>query len=1311
MIPDALCDASWTTTAPLTLNDETELAICESRLVSAFLTLATESDSPRSTQPVAAPAASGGASIGGAGMGGASTPPPSDAASVRSVGTPVSLSEGPNADGTPRGGPGMTNGDGDGDGDGDEAAATANAVIPAGSTFASNLAQWKTIKDRAGIRLQKKRMAMGGSSADVSRATVRINCDAERVFAVLSNPEYHRHVDEQFVEHTTLEQLGETRAVRRLTYRSGGLRGSKDRHMTVLEVHKRLTETDMDPDGSLETSAPGGGSSRDKFVVVMRSFKPASKAAEKPTPVPPAKHGVEKHLTAIGSGGKLAAAATAAALPVLSHELKPSLDASARSATPPPASRTAAAPAATGGSGHGSSGGASGTPPAASTSTPTPFVASSKEPNAQRLLTPSVAAAETGTERPTVPMGVPLPPGAVPRPPDGAAAEPATAAGRADKNGAVDSTSAADTMPADAVRSSTASAQSAFAAAAATAAAAIAPVAEETPICYVFGFLIEPPPGGDGTACHVTMVSQYSPDMSRLELSYASCRKVKSFIEELVSLDSMLSGAVSAHASAHGDAPAAGASQTSSFRELIANSSFSSTFSKGGGGGGAGSDASSARSVNGEASGKRIEKLKHIVSTGVGSLMRGRRLNQWMTQAPKAGASGNGGPTTVETAAVASPTASPTPAGSETALATAFAAPFHGETPRFLARVPIMPIQVHRQERLALQFPVEAVGELLVLELAFLGEMATHAQGPHTFFGLEFHPHGAPRRATALLPFSSGLDGADGTDLADPSAAATASGGSGGLHTESPATNSTASGTGTGRVPDAASSSGTPGAATATAAFSSTSMASSTPSLSSPVAAASGAEGGAKVGPADDAGSGRTPVTPAADVIIMPAVGCTPQRSVSMMLPIVQPGAFVLTCHNAGSRNPTRHLGYRVGIAARAHMIQSGGGGSLARSAAAATETRPQGRLVVTSEMAAEIVIPRKATYALYLIVERSEHASHLVWDFATGGYDVSFAIEHRPLRDADGQWDHEAVCEADRDAERNADLGALPNAAAGTGTADHASADGPAPNAASTEAPGPADDDNDDDNGPARDGEAADDRPAARGRTHSQEAILAMDPERLADVLDAVDQAADAMPMTVGDVADDPASEAALAAAAAVAVNADREGDRVAGTADHMDAPDDGGRAAPPPLPARRPSPDTDASLSVVTSSASSLPSTSTPSPPRPPLPPALPATGEARPAAGAAEPPAFEPFLPARRCNSQRNGAVTGAVPLDGRTGVFRFVWDNRHSMMLSKTVGFQVGTALRVGAPDETAAAGSSTASLAPEAPRDDAKDDDR
>ena len=65
---------------------------------------------------------------------------------------------------------------------------------------------WKVIKNKAGVNIQKRRYSNG---PEISRAFIRIQCDAERVYSILSSPAHLAHLDEAFLEEfNVVKQFG-----------------------------------------------------------------------------------------------------------------------------------------------------------------------------------------------------------------------------------------------------------------------------------------------------------------------------------------------------------------------------------------------------------------------------------------------------------------------------------------------------------------------------------------------------------------------------------------------------------------------------------------------------------------------------------------------------------------------------------------------------------------------------------------------------------------------------------------------------------------------------------------------------------------------------------------------------------------------------------------------------------------------------------------------------------------------------------------------------------------------------------------------
>ncbi|KAJ3219422.1 PDZ domain-containing protein 8 [Dinochytrium kinnereticum] len=114
---------------------------------------------------------------------------------------------------------------------------------------------------------------------------------------------------------------------------------------------------------------------------------------------------------------------------------------------------------------------------------------------------------------------------------------------------------------------------------------------------YLYGYLIEACPE-DSSSTIVTVISQMAPELSKLEANFNACRKIKLFIEELVSLTY-------------------GGAANQSGNELRRRRIFSS---------GTGLSATSTEST-GE---KRIEKIRNLVSSTTSYLMKSKRVANWL---------------------------------------------------------------------------------------------------------------------------------------------------------------------------------------------------------------------------------------------------------------------------------------------------------------------------------------------------------------------------------------------------------------------------------------------------------------------------------------------------------------------------------------------------------------------------------------------------------------------------------------------------------------------------------------------------------
>ncbi|ORY49006.1 hypothetical protein BCR33DRAFT_714086 [Rhizoclosmatium globosum] len=113
-----------------------------------------------------------------------------------------------------------------------------NAVVLGSNGATISTSDWKTIKSGNGIVVKKCTKKMDGfANSDVNWANLTINCDAERVFVILSNPEYMRHCEPSYIESSVLKQFDESRSIRQSVFQ---LAKNSIKTYTVFEIQKRI---------------------------------------------------------------------------------------------------------------------------------------------------------------------------------------------------------------------------------------------------------------------------------------------------------------------------------------------------------------------------------------------------------------------------------------------------------------------------------------------------------------------------------------------------------------------------------------------------------------------------------------------------------------------------------------------------------------------------------------------------------------------------------------------------------------------------------------------------------------------------------------------------------------------------------------------------------------------------------------------------------------------------------------------------------------------------------------------------------------
>ncbi|KAI8999761.1 hypothetical protein BC832DRAFT_198285 [Gaertneriomyces semiglobifer] len=135
---------------------------------------------------------------------------------------------------------------------------------------------WRTLRNRSNIHLEKKRLLISDHVSEITRASLTIQCDAERVYSVLSNPEHLRHVQEPYGGSEEVARFDDSKSVRIVRYVISKL----PKEFMVFEVRRRLSgdECDrlvQDADATQTAEQPdvdvGDGGKCKSWIVVQRS--------------------------------------------------------------------------------------------------------------------------------------------------------------------------------------------------------------------------------------------------------------------------------------------------------------------------------------------------------------------------------------------------------------------------------------------------------------------------------------------------------------------------------------------------------------------------------------------------------------------------------------------------------------------------------------------------------------------------------------------------------------------------------------------------------------------------------------------------------------------------------------------------------------------------------------------------------------------------------------------------------------------------------------------------------------------------------
>ncbi|KAJ3181382.1 hypothetical protein HDU85_003697 [Gaertneriomyces sp. JEL0708] len=244
LLGDVLENSKFPTCTVLTPRSEEVVKELESTLVDNFLKLATDRDE---VEPTATPAST------------VSATPSSSTATAPYSPTPVT-------------------------------AASPSSTIPTRSTSPAPPSQsqskasdkgpiqttWRTLRNRSNIHLEKKRLLISDHVSEITRASLTIQCDAERVYSVLSNPEHLRHVQESYGGSEEVARFDDSKSVRIVRYVISKL----PKEFMVFEVRRRLSGDECDrlaqDADAIETAEQpdldvGDGGKCKSWIVVQRS--------------------------------------------------------------------------------------------------------------------------------------------------------------------------------------------------------------------------------------------------------------------------------------------------------------------------------------------------------------------------------------------------------------------------------------------------------------------------------------------------------------------------------------------------------------------------------------------------------------------------------------------------------------------------------------------------------------------------------------------------------------------------------------------------------------------------------------------------------------------------------------------------------------------------------------------------------------------------------------------------------------------------------------------------------------------------------
>ncbi|KAJ3102419.1 hypothetical protein HDU97_000562 [Phlyctochytrium planicorne] len=125
--------------------------------------------------------------------------------------------------------------------------------------------EWRTIKKKAEIVLQKRRIVAGSAVGEIARGKIHIQGDVETVFAALSDSNHLRCIDEGFQDTEPLAKIGQYVSIRRANFMLGK---GQPHEVTFVEAKGPLR--DLHKNANVNGSADLNASS--SYVIAIRSI-------------------------------------------------------------------------------------------------------------------------------------------------------------------------------------------------------------------------------------------------------------------------------------------------------------------------------------------------------------------------------------------------------------------------------------------------------------------------------------------------------------------------------------------------------------------------------------------------------------------------------------------------------------------------------------------------------------------------------------------------------------------------------------------------------------------------------------------------------------------------------------------------------------------------------------------------------------------------------------------------------------------------------------------------------------------------------